>query len=33
MNEVNKAREEYNNEVVERFHNKNYYNPEYMYNS
>lgn len=27
------AREDFESEVVERFHNKNYYNPEYMYNT
>lgn len=27
------AKKEYNNQVVEKFLNKNYYNPEYMYNT
>ena len=33
MNEVYAAKQEYNNQVVEKFLNKNYYNPEYMYNT
>ena len=28
-----KAKQEFNNQVEERFLNKNYYNPEYMYNT
>lgn len=33
MNEVYAEREAYNDVVVEKFLNKNYYNPEYMYNT
>jgi hypothetical protein len=33
LNEVYVARKEYDNQVVEKFLNKNYYNPEYMYNT
>lgn len=33
LNEVYAARKEYDNQVVEKFLNKNYYNPEYMYNT
>lgn len=33
LNEVYAAREAYNEVVVEKFLNKNYYNPEYMYNT
>ena len=33
LNEVIKARNEFNDKVEEKFLNKNYYNPEYMYNT
>jgi hypothetical protein len=33
LKEVIKARNEFNDKVEEKFLNKNYYNPEYMYNT
>jgi hypothetical protein len=33
LNEVYAARQDYNKNPVEKFHNKHYYNPEYMYNT
>ena len=33
MNEVTKAKNEFNDKVEERFLNKEYYNPEYVYNT
>jgi hypothetical protein len=30
---VVEAKKDYNNQVVEKFYNKNYYNPAYMYHT